>query len=269
MSEAATTATTRTALVHSETIDGVGILTLTDQHKRNALSAEMLQQLRDALAAFATAKLRVVILTDDPDARVFSAGHDIAELSTTSDPLGYDEPLELTLRAVRAYPGPVIAMVHGSVWGGAFDLVCSCDFIIADETSTFAITPANLGLPYNTAGLLHFINRLPLNLIKEMFFTAAPIPAQHAKEWHIINHLVPAAQLRDFTLDLARKIVPKAPLSIAVVKEQLRVLTDEHAISSESAERIAALRATVWQSQDMKEGIAAFFEKRKPNFQGK
>ena len=257
-----------TELVHTETVDGIGILTLSDPHKRNALSSTMLQQMRDALASFAAAKLRVVIVTDDPDARVFSAGHNIAELSTTSDPLGYAEPLELTLRAVRAYPGPVIAMIHGTVWGGAFDLVCSCDMIIADETATFAITPANLGLPYNTAGLLHFLSRLPLNLIKEMFFTATPIVAQQALDWHIINHLVPAAQLRDFTLDFARKIVPKAPMSIAVVKEQLRVLTDEHAVSSEAAERIASLRAAVWTSQDMKEGIAAFFEKRKPNFQG-
>ena len=87
------------------------------------------------------------------------------------------------LRAIRVFPAPIVAMVHGSVWGGAFDLVLSCDLVVADETASFAITPANLGLPYNTTGLLHFLGRLPINLIKEMFFTAEPVDAQKAKEW--------------------------------------------------------------------------------------
>ena len=106
------------------------------------------------------------------------------------DPLAYNDPLEELIRAVRTFPAPVIAMVHGSVWGGAFDLVLSCDVVIADETAMFAITPANLGLPYNTTGLLHFLGRLPINLIKEMFFAAAPVDAQKAKEWLVVNHLV-------------------------------------------------------------------------------
>ena len=256
-------------LLRSEVADGVGVLTLTDPQKRNALSAAMLQQLQAKLAEFAAQQVRVVILCDDPGARVFSAGHDIHELRTDRDPLAYDEPLEKALRAVRSYPGPVIAMVHGSVWGAAFDLICSCDILIADDESEFAITPANLGLPYNTPGLLHFLSRLPINLIKEMMFTAAPIPAQQAKDWHIVNHLVPAPELRDFTINFARNITMKAPLSIAAVKEQLRVLTDDHAVSAQAADRIAALRRTVWESRDMKEGIAAFFEKRKPAFQGR
>jgi methylmalonyl-CoA decarboxylase len=261
-------ATSEGELARTEVIDGVGIVTLADPQRRNALSAAMLRQLQEALARFATDKVRAVILGDEPEAKVFSAGHNIRELRTDSDPLGYDEPLERTLRAIRSYPGPVIAMVHGTVWGGAFDVVCSCDMVVADETATFAITPANLGLPYNTTGLLHLLNRLPLNLIKEMFFTAAPVPAPQAKEWHIVNHLVPAAELLGFTLDMARKMTTKAPLSIAVVKEQLRILTDEHAISAQASERIAELRRQVWESQDFKEGIAAFLEKREPVFQG-
>jgi methylmalonyl-CoA decarboxylase len=86
-------------------------------------------------------------------------------------------------------------MVHGSVWGGAFDMVLSCDIVIADETASFAITPVNLGLPYNTTGLLHFIGRLRLNVVKELFFTAAPADAKKALEWGVINHLAPSAQL--------------------------------------------------------------------------
>src|SRR5581483_8656429 len=126
------------------------------------------------------------------------------------DPLAYDDPLEVCLRAVRSVPFPVIAMVHGSVWGGAVDLVLSCDTVIADETATSAITPANLGLPYNTTGLLHFLGRLPLNVVKEMFFTASPVDAWQAERWLIINHLVPAADLDEVTRELATTIASKA-----------------------------------------------------------
>lgn len=119
----------------------------------------------------------------------------VNELPRGTDPLQYSDPLERLLRVVATFPGPVIAMVHGTVWGGATDLVLSCDLILGDETCSFAITPANLGLAYNTAGLVHFLRRLPLNLVKEMFFTAAPVKAEDAARWGILNHLVPAADL--------------------------------------------------------------------------
>jgi methylmalonyl-CoA decarboxylase len=116
-----------------------------------------------ALESLRAGGVRVVVLRAAAGLRVWSAGHDIDELPRGGrDPLGYNDPLEQLIRAIRTFPAPVIAMVHGSVWGGAFDLVHSCDLVVADETATFAITPANLGLPYNTAGLLHFLGRLPL-----------------------------------------------------------------------------------------------------------
>jgi methylmalonyl-CoA decarboxylase len=201
--------------------------------------------------------------------KVWSAGHDIDELPRgRRDPLGYNDPLEQLLRAIRSFPAPVLAMVHGSVWGGAFDLVLSCDIIIADETATFAITPANLGLPYNTTGLLHFLGRLPINLTKEMFFTATPIDAQKAKEWLVLNHLVGSAELESVTLDLAATMASKSPLAIAVIKEQLRVLTDFQPIAAQVYERIQGLRREVYDSSDYLEGLRAFAEKRKPIFEG-
>jgi methylmalonyl-CoA decarboxylase len=200
---------------------------------------------------------------------VWSAGQAIDELPRgRRDPLGYNDPLERLLRAIRTYPAPVIAMVHGSVWGGAFDLVLSCDLVTADETAAFAITAANLGLPYNITGLLHSLGRLPLNLVKEMFFTAAPLDAQKAREWLVVNHLVGPAELERFTLDLAATIASKSPMAMAVVKEQLRVLTDYQPIAAHVYERVQGLRREAYDSGDYLEGLTAFAEKRPPIFRG-
>jgi methylmalonyl-CoA decarboxylase len=247
----------------------IGTITLNNMAKRNVLSSALLDALTAALEDFKAQSVRVVIVRGQPGIKVWSAGHDVRELRRGhQDPLGYADPLEQALRAIRSYPGPVIAMVQGSVWGGAFDLVLSCDMIIADETSTFAITPVNLGLPYNTTGLLHCLNRLPVNFIKEMFFTANPVKAEAAEHWGIINHVVPSTEIETFTQTLAQHIATKAPLAIAVVKEQLRVLTDFQPVAAQVFERIQNMRREVYESADYQEGVDAFLEKRKPDFQG-
>ena len=257
------------AVVRTEVLGHVGVITLDDESRRNALSAQMANGIVAALEGLRVEGVRAVVLRAAAGLHVWSAGQDIDELPGGGrDPLTYNDPLEQLLRAIRTFPAPVIAMVHGSVWGGAFDLVLSCDVLIADETATFAITPANLGLPYNTTGLLHFLGRLPINLTKEMFFTATPLDAQKAKEWLVLNHLVGSAELESVTLDLAATIASKSPLAIAVIKEQLRVLADFQPIAAQVYERIQGLRREVYDSSDYLEGLKAFAEKRKQNFQG-
>jgi len=252
----------------SQIADAIGTVTLNQPARRNALSKALVDELIAALAEFQKAAVRAVILRAPADAKVWSAGHDIDELPQGEDPLEYSDPLERLLRAVASFPAPVLAMVHGSVWGAATDLVLTCDLIIGDETSSFAITPANLGLAYNTAGLVHFMRRLPLNAIKEMFFTAAPVKAEDAVRWNIVNHLVPAADLEKFTYDMARLMTTKAPLVLSTVKEQLRLLGEAAALTPDTFERVQELRQRVYESKDYQEGIRAFHEKRKPVFKG-
>ena len=257
------------SLASVETVGNIGVITMKNPAKRNALCHEMMHALTEAFTRFAEAKIRVAILRAEPGVKVWSAGHDIGELPLGDmDPLRYADPMEETLRAIRMFPGPVIAMVQGAVWGGAFDLVLSCDLVFADETATFAITPVNLGLPYNTTGLLHFMGRLRLNIVKELFFTAAPVKAEVALEWGIINHLVPSSDLETYTMTAARQMATKAPLAMAVVKEQLRVLSDYQPIPAQVFERIQDMRRKVYESADYREGIAAFKEKRPPVFKG-
>jgi methylmalonyl-CoA decarboxylase len=256
-------------LVLSELSESIGTIILNRPEKRNALSGALIDEVIETLAEFETLSARVVVISATTAGGVWSAGHDIGELPKGEDPLTYSDPLERLLRNVRRFPCPVIAMVNGSVWGGATDLIMNCDIVIGDETCSFAITPSNLGLPYNTTGLLQFMRRLPLNFVKEMFFTAAPMNAMAAAQWGILNHLVPAAELQSFTYDLAQTIASKAPLAVSAAKEQLRALVEADPITPEVFERIQHLRRQVYSSADYTEGIRAFYEKRKPAFAGR
>ncbi len=257
------------SMVITEIIDTIGILTMNNVRKVNALSAEFVDEIVQALEEFREKKILVVIIRGPEGGTVWSAGHDVNELPRKQrDPLGYFDSLEKLLRAVEEYPGPVIAMVHGSAWGGACDFIMTCDIIIGDETSAFVMTPAKLGVPYNTTGILHFMNRLSINIAKEMFFTASPVPAERALQLGILNYLVPSGTLYDFTIDIARTITTRAPLSIQVIKEQFRILSKAHPISPDAFERIQGLRRKVYDSRDYEEGIRSFLEKRPPRFRG-
>ncbi|OGR45306.1 MAG: methylmalonyl-CoA decarboxylase [Elusimicrobia bacterium GWA2_61_42] len=256
-------------LILRQVKDNIGVLTLNNPARRNALSLELCAELTAALEEFKAKKVPVIVLRAENGARVWSAGHDITQLPKVHhDPLAYDSPMETAFRAIQNYPGPVIAMIQGSVWGGATDLAVTCDLAVGDETATFAITPVKMGLPYNASGIMHFINRVGSNIAKEMFFTAEPVKAERAYHFGILNHLVSSREIESFTFALARTIAGNSPLAVSVVKEQFRILSEAHPISPDGFERIQALRRKVYNSGDYEEGIKAFMEKRKPNFQG-
>jgi len=255
-------------LILLEIKNRIGIVTLNNPEKRNALSKDLLNELLSTFSELKNLKIRVVILRAHKDAKVWSAGHDVNELPLGEDPIGFENPLEETLRCIPEYPGPVIALVQGGVWGGACDLALSCDMIIGDPTSTFAMTPAKLGVPYNATGILNFINRIGLSEAKEMFYTGAPVDADTALHFGVLNHIIPSEEIENFTFELAEKIALNSPLSIAVIKEQFRILTGSVPITPEAFERIEALRKRVYCSGDYKEGLKAFKEKRKPEFKG-
>ncbi len=237
--------------------------------RRHALDATLLDALVERLDALAGMRPPpVVILGNGAGGDVWSAGHDLRELADDRDPLAYDKPLERALRRVRTYPGVVIAAVSGSAWGGAVDLVMSCDMVVADRSASLAMTPANIGLPYSTSGLLRFYDNLPIHVLKEMFFCAQPLDAERAAHYGVVNRLVEVGALDAAALDVARTIAAKAPLAVQAVKEQLRVLQDARPMPVDALERIAELRRMVCAGADFDEGLRAFAERRRPAFRG-
>jgi methylmalonyl-CoA decarboxylase len=250
--------------------DAIGVLTLNCPEKHNALSAALVGEIIEGLADFGRQSVRAVILRSLPGARVWSAGHDVSELPTDGrDPLGWDDPLRHVIREIENFPAPVIAMIEGTVWGGACETVFACDLIFAAPNATFAVTPAKLGVPYNVSGMLTFLNATSMRIVKEMAFSGQPIGADRAERLGIINRVVEAAELEAYTYEFAGKIAENAPLSISVMKEQLRILAGAHPMTPQGFERVQGLRRIVYDSRDYQEGIRAFKEKRRPVFNGK
>jgi methylmalonyl-CoA decarboxylase len=245
----------------------VGTIAFDHYCKRNALSRPLINECLNALADFERDNIRAVVLRSAEPQKVWSAGHDVDELPEANrDPLPYDDPLERLLRAVVAFPAPVITMVQGSAWGGACDLVMACDMAFGDETCAFAITPAKLGLPYNVGGILHFMNRLPLNVVTEMFCSAVPIAAERAHRLGIINELIPAADLEERVYKLAGLIATRSSAAISTFKASARALAEARPISPETFQHIQGLRRHAYFGPDYNEGVRAFVEKRTPKF---
>ncbi len=257
-------------MITSKIDAAVGTITLNHEAKRNALSHVLVGEVIEALAAFTRENVRCAVLRAAPGVKVWSAGHDVTELPLGGlDPLGWRDPLRQLIRELENFSAPVIAMIEGSVWGGACETVFACDIIIATPEATFAATPARHSVPYNVTGLLTFLNAAHIHIAKEMLFTAQPIAASRLERMGIINHVTPATEIEEFTYAMARQIVQNAPLSISVMKEQLRILAGAHTMSPHDFERIQGLRRVVYNSDDYSEGLHAFKEKRKPEFHGR
>jgi methylmalonyl-CoA decarboxylase len=261
---------TQATLIEAAISGPVGTITLNHPARRNCLSEALIHDLCAALDDMAKQEIRVVILRAFAGAPVFSAGHDVRELPTHGrDPLTYNDPLRRAVRAIEMFPAPVIAMVEGSVWGGACELVMSCDLIVAADDCAFAMTVGRMGVPYNISGVQNLLNTCGMPLCKEMLFTAQPVSVRRLLDQGIVSHAVPRARLETVTGNIADQIAKNSPMVISLLKEELRLLSASHNLGPETFERVQAMRRRVYDSVDYQEGIRSFFEKRAPRFQGK
>ena len=258
------------ALISVKKHDYIFEISIENSAQRNALSSELLQQFVTYIEDIQNSNSRVVIIRAAKGARVWSAGYNIEELPEPGiDPVPYNHPLEVLIRAIEKVNIPIIALIEGSVWGGACDLAFSCDILVGTKQTSFAITPAKIGVPYNSLGIKRILTRVQPNIAKELFFTAKPISGERAYELGMLNHIVAVDDIEEFTYDIANTIAQNSPLSISVIKKQIDSIARSKPMDVETISIIDELRQKAYNSSDYLEGKRAFMEKRKPVFEGK
>jgi len=254
-----------------EKADGIGTLILNQPNKRNAISFEMWRDLPAAMAELEDdPDVRVIVVTGAGD-KAFSAGADISEFaerrSTPEDRALYTELEHAATHALRGGRKLTIARIDGVCVGGGAEVAMDCDIQIASDRSRFAVTPARIGLGYNTTDVMRLVRNVGPKNAKEILATGRYYDAAEAKSIGWINHVVPAAELDDFVKGYAQGVAQNAPLSVTAAK-----ITVNELVKDPDARDIAACEAAVeacYLSADYVEGQKAFGEKRPPEFKGK
>ncbi len=258
----------------SEQRGHIGIITFNRPAQHNALSPELLGKLCEVLAAWAASgDIRVVILTGAGD-KAFSAGYDINAIASVGPehktPVN-DEPeqtpFEQGLAAVKNFPYPTIAMLNGHCFGGALHMALCCDMRIAADHIAMAMPPAKLGMVYGAEGLAQFIQVLGSAKAREMFFTGRTYKGEKISEMGLAGQLVPANELTNTVFTLAEDIALNAPLALQGIKRIMNIV-EQPALNDEQEKEAYELVVESFRSSDLKEGQAAFLEKRKPLFVG-
>jgi len=253
--------------------DKILTLILNRPDKRNALTPEMLIQIYEALTHAADADIRTVIIRGAGE-RAFSSGYDISAIPTHVSAeqqalLDKTSPFDLAMDSIIQFPFPVIAMLNGYAFGGACDLAVACDFRIAVDDIRMGMVPARLGMVYFPEGLQRFIRVVGWQHTKEMFFTARRYKAKELKSMGLVDDLVPRGKLETVTYALAQEIAQNAPLALKGMKQILNLMAATQKLDPARQQAADTLVQAAINSQDLKEGQAAFLEKRKPNFKGK
>jgi methylmalonyl-CoA decarboxylase len=244
-------------------------MSFSDVPSRNRLTTVMFEQARDILTRAVLDGVRVVVLSAEPVKGTWSSGHDISEIPADAREHLWVNPLESFLEYFRRLPVATIAEVGGDVWGGACELVLSCDLIVATRDARLAVTPARLGVGYPPSGVARFLACLPAQVVARMFLTAQPITMQTAYDLGAVTEVVDGpGDLEEASRALADTIVRNAPLTIAATKTALAELSDAH-LPPEVAHRVDESVARAWTSRDLAEGIRAFTERRPPDFLGR
>jgi enoyl-CoA hydratase/carnithine racemase len=250
--------------VLSERRGHVEILTINRPEARNAINRATAIALGDALdRCDADDDVWVVVLTAAGD-KAFSAGMDLKAFAAGEFPITEKGFGGITK---REFAKPLIAAANGSALAGGFEMMISCDMVVAADHAKFGIPEASRGLVAGAGGLIRLPKRIPIAVAYEMALTAEPIDAARAYELGLVNRVVPGDQVLDAAIALAERIAKNAPLAVRTSKDIMHRATelseDDAWVASDDA------FAMIGQSADAMEGAVAFAEKRETNWQGK
>jgi len=246
----------------------VALLTINRPDKLNALNNQVH---REGVLALDELKrdesVRVLVITGAGE-KSFIAGADISEFEGQTPVTQRNQFNEKTLfNALDAFPKPVIAMVNGFCLGGGNELAMACDLRIASESARFAQPEINLGIMCGGGGTQRLTHLIGEGRSMEMVLTGDMIDAETAHRFGLVNHIYPADQLEAETMKLAEKIAEKAPIALQLSKEAVKFASRSNL--DEGLRREVDLFAICFSTEDKKEGVCAFLEKRKPVFTGK
>lgn len=250
--------------------DGLVLLTLNRPQVANALNTQMGHDLLaffDAVNA-APGQARCIVLTGAGE-RAFCAGGDLKERNGMTDEQWQDQHLllERMIRAFLACPVPVIGAVNGAAYAGGCELALCCDFIYAAETARFALTEVTLGIMPGAGGTQNLPRAVGERRAKEIILTGRPFTAQEAHQWGMVNRLCAPGKVVGEALETARHIADNAPISVRQAKHAIHYGLQMDLASGMMLEIEVYNRMVP--TEDRREGIASFNEKRKPKFKGR
>jgi enoyl-CoA hydratase len=235
----------------------------------NALSSGLIRELSAVLDEIEpNGDIRVVLIHGE--GRFFSAGADIKEFTTVStgdDFAKLGENGQNLFDRMEKFPKPIIAAIHGAALGGGLELAMACHFRLVTETAKLGLPELQLGIIPGFAGTQRLPRYVGVARAAEMMFTSDPITGKEAVQYGLANHAYQEEELLDKAYSMAKKIAKKSPASIRAAIELLNYSKTNEFYSG--VKREAELFGEVFSSEDAKEGISAFLEKREPNFKGK
>ncbi len=252
--------------------EAVARLTISNPDRRNALDHEILDAIAELLPQLDRGiENRCLIVTGAPP--VFSAGYDIGGIPDESFERDAESlvahPFHAAMEAIAKHPWPTIAAVNGHCLGGGLELAVTCDLRICAAGAKLGMPPAKLGLIYGHTGLRKFLDAVGLARTKELFLTGRNLVAERAEQIGLVHEVVAADRLEGAAVELAATVAGNAPLAMRGNKHAIDLLAASPELSEQQEAGLVALRESCFSSEDFREGIRAFAEKRRPQWSGR